>query len=461
MKANTTVWKSYLFVRRNRFLKKKKIYKKAFDLMFDKVIAIYTMVLCGYMIAGLFIFGDFLEMFHGYFFSIEQNATIGFWLILSALPIRYVIKSFREPGMVFSSSEYQLTLLPISREKIWSLAILEKLLKQLALYTVTLIILLTISRLSFSFIISCIMLFVLYDIFMVIPQWKLFQQRFLIKTGCLLLILIINGIGLYIGSPLSGILLFGIIIVINFILIRTVFQKVNWGKVTETGDYNIWNMWLIGQVSQTKFKRQKKYSVMQHTKKRKKPFNADKAVYNRLWKIYFGKQSPLLFQFTGTFLLMLVVLLFINNDSLFHLGIAVTIYSYSDIAASFFSDRFRDDIVQVLPWDVPEYKKAYIRWVLAGGLILSVPLIIYYSINQNEWLLLLLLLHCSTFFYNFQIKLNKEIRLLTKQSALNTTDGLYGLIFILLVVFSGTYPFLSLASLFIIYRTKRNMWLFR
>src|SRR5699024_5259968 len=150
-------------------------------------------------------------------------------------------------------------------------------------------------------------------------------------------------------------------------------------------DYQIWNMRLIGSASNIKFKRKKKYSGFQNTTAKKKPFNyTAKAFQHRLWKIYLGKNTELIFPIMFDRFLMLFILLFVNQLAPY-LGIAIAIHVYTSVAASFYMDRFRADIISVLPWDLPRYKQSFLKWTMYGGLILLIPICIFLGMTSSIW----------------------------------------------------------------------------
>ncbi|PAV30697.1 hypothetical protein CIL05_06240 [Virgibacillus profundi] len=444
------VWKAYWFIRKNRRRKKRKINKIALGLMVDKTTGAYLLLLGAYLFASLFIFGDFIQEFNPYFILIEENLKKGFWLILTALPIRYIMKSFREPGLKFSSSEYQLGMLPYSRSRIWLFALIEKWLRQFVIYSIIAGLVILLTPISHSLVISYVLLLMVYDIMMSVPQWRLFQIRFLPKLGWLLLVIFINMFGVLTTSPIVGIVLFAIIIVLNFVLLRSLFTRVNWSRVTEISDYHIWNMWLIGKASQTKFKKQKKYSVFQNSMKRKKAFHSDKALHNRMWKLYLAKNNELLFQLIGALFLMLVVLPFIN-ETLFYIGLAFGIYAYASATVSFFSDRFSSDILHVLPWDLTKYNKSFFKWVLYGAILPLIPIIIFLGIHMTFWVPLQLLFYSSTFLYIYDVKVDKAMVMLAKKPVNFQVDESIGFVLLILIVFSDAYPIISVGFIVILF----------
>lgn len=457
MRREAPLRKAYLFIKRNRFRKKKQFYKLALALMIDKTIAVYLAVLVIYLFCSFIIFGDFFHEFDNTFLEIERNMRSGFWLILTALPIRYIFKSFRDPGVLFSTSEYQLAMLPYNRKRVWLFTALEKILRQFFTYTIFGSIIILITPISASVIIPYVSLLLFYDIIMTIPQWKLFQMRFLTKVGWFCLIVVINAIGAFINSPIVGFSLVAIIFGVNFTQIHSLFAKVKWDKVTEYSDFRIWNSSLIAKASKVKFKRNIKHGIFGNTKRKKKPFRyTERAIHNRLWKLYFGKSMELIVPFMGALLFMIVVLSFVNNR-LFDIGIAVAIYAYSSIASTFFIDRFQADILEILPWDLPSYRKTYFKWVIYGGIPLLLPIIVFHIFNMTLWAPIQLLLYCATFIYIYRTKMEKAAGILAKESVIrNVSEGL-GFIFLIIVGFSSYYPALGLTSLLLLLLLKKPM----
>src|SRR5690625_2274189 len=122
---------TYLFVKKNRFWKKGIIYYLAIGVMIDPVITIYLVLIGSYaIISSCFILGDFINDHHDNFIFIEAQAASRFWLILTILPLRYMLQSFSNPGVIFSSSEYQLGMLQLAKEKKWLVSVVEKWKKQ-------------------------------------------------------------------------------------------------------------------------------------------------------------------------------------------------------------------------------------------------------------------------------------------------------------------------------------------
>lgn len=439
-----SVWKAYLFLSKNRSRKKFKLLKTALELVMDKTTAIYLILFFGYIFAAMFIFGDIIEELNPYFDFIEANAETGFWVLLTALPLMYVFKSFSDPGIRFSSSEYQLSLLPYAREKIWLIILIEKLVKHTAVNVVILGMVAILTPISVRLISSYAALILAYEIIMSVPQWKLFQQHLWMKVMLFIMLIGVNAVGIVFASPIAGLVLAGIIMVSHIYLVPRIFKQLNWSRITETSDYHMWNMQLISYASKTKMKRRKQFGIFQNSPKRKVPFRTEKGIHHRMWRVYLFKNYQLLFRLTGALLLMLIVLPFIH-DIAQPIGMAIAIYAYNSVMSIFFIDRFRADILQALPWDLPGYRKSFFIWAAAGGTLLLVPAVIAMYLIAGYWVFLYIALFFSVFLYGIFLRLNKSMAILAKKSKVfQLEEGIYFLC-VVLVGYSGVYPVLTFA----------------
>lgn len=447
--------KAYLLIKRNRSRRKMDMYKLAFGVLVDRTTAIYILLIGGYLFASIFIVGDMVGDYYEQFMMIEEIATTRFWFIFTVLPIRYITQSFGKPGVIFSSTEYQLSLLPYHRKDIWFLCVLEKWIKRIVTYAIIGCLILLITPFSYGLVLKYILLLICFDILMTIPQWKLYQKRFFTKLGWLCLMLVINSVAFFLHTPFVGIMLLGLLVIVNIQLRQTLFKRINWDKVTEISDFQLWTMWLISKASEVDIKRQKKYSIFQNLSIRKKPFKyRDKAIYHRLWFLYFGKNYQLVLQSIGAMFVLLTVFRFMN-DFLFHLGLAVVIYMYTSILASFFKDQFQAEMIHILPWDLSGYKRSFFKWSIYGGIILFIPIGLYLGANITIWLPFQLLFYCSTFLFIYHVKMDQAIALLGKKFI--SADLWEGIGFILLVgiVFSWKYPVLVLGFIIVLWLLLR------
>ncbi|WP_209478828.1 hypothetical protein [Virgibacillus litoralis] len=450
MITRKTDFRAYWLIRRGRFAKKKKVYKQVAAIVIDLTTAIYVAALVGYIGVSLFLTGNIIEELAPFFAFVEENASKGYLLLLSVLPIRYIVRSFQHPGLLFSTSEYQLGLLPFSREKIWAFILVEKLIKLLLLYSSIAALLILVTPISSSMIISYLTLFAVYDLVMVVPQWKLFQQRFWIKAGWLLLFILSNLIAVILETKLIGLLQLILIILAHIYMLPRLFKGINWERVTEISDYYIWNMLVVSKVSQTKFKKKKTYSILQNSSRRKRSFATKFSIYHRLWELYLVKNFGVIAQVIGAILLMLVALQFFE-EWIFYIGMAVAIHVYTALCANLFHNRFHADIVEVLPWDLSMYKRTYFNWMAIGGGLLFLPIFSYFIRHWDIWAPFQLVFVISVFLYAYHVNMDKTIIVLAKKAgSLQLREGL-SFVFIILVAISHMLPVISLTAIGIVW----------
>ncbi|MFD2043866.1 hypothetical protein ACFSTA_07355 [Ornithinibacillus salinisoli] len=457
MTASRSLWGTYLFLKKSRSRKKRKMYKMAFDLMIDKTTAVYLVIVGGYAFASIFIFGDFIREFDDQFAFIEEQAPKRFWLILSVLPLRYINLSFRNPGVIFSSSEYQLSLLPFSRGRIWFYCVLEQWLKKLLFFILMATVILFITPISSFIVISYVLMLWLMDVLMTIPQWKLFHANVIVKIGILFSLLVFNFIGVVTGnSMVFGIVIVSLIICTNIYLLKYLFVNIHWGKITDISDFNLWNMKLIALASETKFKRNKKYSFFHNLSNRKKPFAyTEKGIHHRIWQVYFSKNIEVVIQLIGTLTIMIVILRFVNDFAV-QIGIAIAIYVYTQMVANFYMNRFHDDLLVALPWELQSYKQTLRKWIWYGSIPILLPIISHLIFSFTLWTPVQFLFYLCTFVYIYQVKLDKAIALLAKQSVILQWQEAFCFIAIILVALSSSYPALSLGFVVVLILLNRQ-----
>ncbi|WP_443257393.1 hypothetical protein [Virgibacillus sp. L01] len=450
MRTTKTDLRAYWLIRRGRFAKKKKVYKQVAAVVFDLTTAIYVAALVGYIGLSLFLTGNISEELAPFFAFIEENASKGYLLLLSVLPIRYIVRSFQHPGILFSTSEYQLGLLPFRREKIWAFIVVEKLLKLLLLYGSLAALMILVTPISSSLIISYLTLFAVYDLVMTVPQWKLFQKRFWVKAGWLLLFILSNLIAVILESELIGLVQLVVIILAHIVILPHLFKGINWERVTEISDYYIWNMLVVSKVSQTKFKKKKTYSILQNSARRKRSFATKLSIYHRLWQLYLLKNLGVITQVIGAILLMLVAFQFFE-EWIYYIGMAIGIHVYSALCANLFQNRFHADVVEVLPWDLFMYKRTYFKWMAMGGGLLFLPIFSYFIRHWDVWAPFQLVFVISVFLYTYHVNMDKTIILLAKKSGfLQLREGL-SLVLTILVAISHMLPVISLIAIGIVW----------
>jgi len=434
-----------LFIRNKRFRKKLHLNIMGLKVLFDVTTSIYSLFLVVYLVAAFFITSDIINESRDFFIEMEEQARRYFWFILAVLPFRYVMQSFQKPGIVFSTSDYKLSMLPYGRGGVWLFACIIKWIKSLLLYIFIGVLVMLVTPISFSLIFAYLAILFSYDILFTVPIWKLFQERASLKWASLGGVMLIGACTYLLEAPFFALIIPLVLLGLHMLFIPQLFKNINWGRVTEVSDYTIWNMPLVSRATKTSFKRSKRYSAFRQSKRRKRPFKYTyKAVHHRLWLIYFGKNINLIVQLVGVLLLLLSVLAFIG-DLYFHIGLAISLYIYTNVCSTFYQDRFQSDILRTLPWELVIYKQTFLKWAMYGAGVLSVPIVIYGIINWSMWEPIKWLFYGSVFLYMYHLKIDKAITRLSKRFLTFEMDDGLGLLFVVMIVVGNFYPIASLS----------------
>ena len=439
----------YLFLKKNRFRKKLHLNKMAFSLMFDWTSLFYTVLLVGYITIAIIIEGDFTNWSYNTTVFLDGIAMERIWSIMTVVPLAMLFRSFQFPGVLFSTAEYTLTVLPHKTSRIWLFVAMERWVKSLFMYTVIGIILFLFSPSSLSIIIVYVFLLFFINVIMTPVEWKFFQLHIIFKLIIFSLLIVLNILSIVFNSPIIGVSFLCLLIFTTIILYRNLFKEVDWKRVTAACDYKLWNMIIISRASRTSFKKDRQYSIWQRLSFWKKPFlYHGSSVYHRLWFIYFEKNIVVILQFFGAMLLMLFVLLYVK-ELLFFIGIAFMVHAFSSVAATMYSDRLTTGIVQVLPWDVYTYKRTYYKWIVYSGLILLLPFIVYAGIYFTYWVFVQIILICVAFQILFHAKLDKAIQRWDQEHTNVAWADIAGYGILVVIVFSYTYPMLLIVGVVI------------
>lgn len=454
--SNPSNWNAYWFIRSNRFRKKRTIYNMLISLSIDKTTAVYSLIVGGYVFASIFIFNDFLDLYQEEFQFIEQQAEERFWLVLTIVPLRFIFQSFRHPGVLITSSEYRLGMLPYSIQRIGLYCAAEKWLKQFVIYSLISTLIVVLTPINSLLVWSYFFLFWCIEILMTVPHWKLFQARFITKLLLLLLLFSLNVIGVITNNTkIISITILVIVVISNVLLIPKLYNNINWGKVAEVNDYLIWSMPIIARATKIKFKRQSRFNILQNSPSRKMPFAYKREdIHKRLWFQHFRGNLELVVKVVGTLFLTIVILNHVHDIAVL-IGIALSIHVYTTFVASLFIDRFHSGIVEVLPWEVEDYQKTVKRWVLYGSIPLALPTLIFIILHFGLWSPLVIMLVISTFLFNYIVKMRNAKALLDKKLGQWNWRNAIAFCMLGLIVLCGFSPFYALSSFFIV------VWLIR
>lgn len=442
--------KMYFFIKRNRLRKKWTLLKQFISLTLDFTTVFYTLIFVGYFVVAFLLEGSISFGWTERIRQFEPIVIQSFWYIATVVPIARLTMAFQQPGITFSSAEYHLSLLPYSRMKIWLLLAIERWLKALILYVLIGVVLHLFTPISLSVIIAYVSLLLGLNVVMTAIEWKFFQLAVLKKIAILLLFMVINVISFFLNSPIFATCYLLFLILLNIILAKSLLKRIDWPKVTAAIDFKLWNMKMISYATNTKFKKERKYSLWQRMPFWKKPFPYDISnVYHRLWHIYLERNIGLIVQLTGALLLMIVVCSFLK-EWIFVLAIIIAIHMYTTFAVTLFQDRLATDIVQVLPWDLEAFKSTYEKWVLISGIVLFIPIIIKTAIQFTPWTVAQWIVMMFSFYFFLHAKLERAISKIDHRYVFN--DFLYtiGLVLLLVIFFSYKYPLVLLIGCVIV-----------
>jgi len=450
-----TEGQAYWFLLRNRLRKKIGLNKMAFDLMADKTTVFYSLLFFGYMLFAAYREREASSGFLSYVSQLlEGRVSLVVFTLMAVLPIRYVFGSLRSPGIVFSTSEYQLSLLPHRLWKIWLYAVGYQKMKQLFFYILIAAIVLGLTTIDIQTAALFIGIIFLYDLLMVMPQWKLYQQRLLPKLGWLLAAYLVGAAAIYFKGfavflPLIAVL------AANVLIMQKLFVNIQWGRVTEAGDFKVWNMALVGTASKVKMRRQKRYRPLFNRKFQGQPFRTESQMYHRLWQLYFRKNMELLSRALGMLLLMLILMQWLPGW-LYHLAIAAALFLLPVFAAVFFKDRLRADLIEMLPWNLAAFQKTFFRWAGIAGILLFVPIAVYFLRNWDAWALVEMLYIWTAGMYILQVKLAAaKAEMARKEASLQYKDWISSGLVIMAALLHA-FPWLAFSALPVLLLLSRN-----
>src|SRR5699024_8489949 len=149
-----------------------------------KTVLNYAPIAHGNVGTTIMLSGNVLEQRKKGFALIENIGERNIWLFISIFPVAYIFRSLRSPGIVFSSSEYQLSILPYRLRHIWNVLVFDKWLKRGVLVFVIWLVLLP-TPLSNIFITLYMGVFIIIYMGMTVPVWRLYQKKWYVKVGTL------------------------------------------------------------------------------------------------------------------------------------------------------------------------------------------------------------------------------------------------------------------------------------
>src|SRR5699024_2733678 len=251
------MFERYLFLKRNRLKKKGKFYKQVFLLSFDLTSLFYALLVVGYVFVAIFLEENVQGFFHHLIGLIEGFSANRLWQIITALPLIYLFRAFQQPGVLFTTAEHTLTVLPHTVRQVWTMAAAERWLKAFVAIVVAGTFYYIFSPTSWPLILAYVIILTGINMLMTIPEWKFFQLHLFLKMLIVFGLLLLNTMHFVIDSAAVGIIAIVLLVMINLLLLPRVFEKIDWKKVTAACDFKLWNMLIVSQATKIKFRKER------------------------------------------------------------------------------------------------------------------------------------------------------------------------------------------------------------
>lgn len=463
MNSNPGTRAVYLEIKKNRFRKKKKLYKLAFGVSFDLTISIYLAL---FAVLGSIILYDTLQQFQVSFDQVEEFFSANYVIVWLMLIIRHVAMSFTRSGILFSSAEWKMILLPHSKEQVWMLCAMDKWLRDFLFFLFFVLLLAWLTPFSILFLFAFAGFFIITELLMIIPQWMLYQKSFTYKLAVLVIMAFLGSlIWVAIHMIHSNYVWFWTILavlsIINWALSGKHLWTVDWSKVVRSNDSLIWNMWFINKMSDTKVEPIENngwFSRVRKNEKRKQVFDYrdDTAVFRRLWGDYFLQEIEAVIWTVGGILIVFLFLSF-HGAWLFGIAIALAVFFFGKMAASFFSGRFTNLMIYSLPWEWKGWRRSFFIWMRRAGLLLCPPLLGLLLFHQQEWVWIPVQLgfyiSAASYFTQQQIAIRIAV-LSNKQKFVRVYENIFVILMFLFIIISISFPVASLFAVAFMLKKK-------
>ncbi|SET05966.1 hypothetical protein SAMN05421676_102466 [Salinibacillus kushneri] len=356
------------WLKRNRFKKKLALYKQVINMFMDLTLAIYLSVF------GLISLIAIRDWFHSFeFFTIfEQLSYEWVFTFFIAIIIRSLIISFRNPGFYVTTTEFQLSLLPYSREKIWLYNVIETMIKTVVQLFLIHLILYIFTPVTFATTGLLFIALLCGQLLGRVIQWRLFQingiNKIWIPLFSIVLLIGLRTMVLFTSIPVIPVMWVGFILgflLTIFLSMNHPLKNVDWPKVISFSDVVIWNMMVVQQMTKTSIKPSRKYQFLTKVlqgEKASRPFEYQiSKITVRLWRSLFKDQLEVVIRTIGVILLLVVVFGFQGEWQL-GIAIALGIFVLNQISGSMFMYQFQQPITRFIPWRVTEWFKSYYKW---------------------------------------------------------------------------------------------------
>ncbi|QHS24104.1 hypothetical protein GWK91_14780 [Virgibacillus sp. MSP4-1] len=466
MSRTPALYPTLRWIRTKRFRKKLGLYKQVLGFL-DVTMSIYLAV---FGVIFLIAIRDQLQGYEAFFSIFEQLSFEWVFTIFIAVLLRSLFTSFRDPGFYITTTEFQLSLLPYSREKIWRYNVITRLTKGMAQLILIHLFLYFLTPIHSETIILLFIGLLSGQVLGLIIQWRLFQISGIRKMWAVLggMIFLIGVRMLVLFSsvaviPVMWLSVTASILLAIFLMTNQPLKHADWSKVIGYSDAVIWNMLIIQQMTKVSIKPPKKYHLITKVfqgERAKKPFSYQLSdITPRLWRTLFKNQLDVVIRTLGVVFLVIVVFGFQGKWQL-GVAVAVTVFVLNQIASSLFMYQFQQPMTRVFPWPMPDWFKSYHKWFL------WVIILLMLLIGRMEFMyglsvpaVLLNLLFCYLWFsLDLEMCVAPKVRKLRGIWRGNDWFFAVRIIGMIVVFLTIYYPWLSLVFSFVMIAVRAGRW---
>lgn len=371
--------KQFMLLRKNRYRKKVALYRHLIAISFDVTVALYTVCFAGYLI---FVFvhsgGIDLSSFTT-FFNVLSEINISFTLICTVLPIIFMIRSFRHPGIIVTTSDHMLLYLPHTETELLRLAMVERVIKMFIVLCVMSIFIFIVIPSIFTRLFSLLVAYFIVTTLMIPIEWKLYHESFVIKFGAIFIAFCFQTLHFFMSEHALATFSFASLIVICAYTFNRLTDNIDWQKVTASSDYHVWHMPLISYATKIKWQRERSYPIWQRMNWWMRPFRYDiHHLYKRLTLIHIGKEIKAIVQLIGVSFLLLFVTAIIH-PYLFFIALIIVGIIYQKLIIALLKSFLTTDSIAHLPKDIRACTALFHRWLFILFVPQTLPLIIFLS----------------------------------------------------------------------------------
>lgn len=399
----------YLFI--NRLRKKLAIYKRVWLVTFDVTMMLYVLAAISYVVVAIILDGNIVSKMRSIVPEGVSFKRSNLLYVVPMLPIFYLLRAFGQPGVLYSSSFFTLTMLPYDKSDIWLALAIERWAKAFLRFAMLGVLYAVLMGQALSSVIPYFFFIFVLQFLMTWVEWRFFQAPLWKKLIGIVLAIGGGAIAIWWQRPLVvALLVLFMLVLLAYWCARRLMIHMDWEKVTSAADFKIWQLPFLAQVTKTPIKKDKKRTLWQQFPFWKRPFTlTGKAMYHRIWLLYLQKNSKHILQLLGALMLMISLLGFFRTW-LFYLALAIAIHIYTSMLAALFRDQFTTGIVQLLPWQLESYRDTFRKWSWLLSVPLLIPTVSYVVTNLSGWHLLLLFVALSLFLVTMEIRLERVMQ---------------------------------------------------